>query len=82
MLVSVTVGGTLFGVKGMVVVIPLVSVCYALFRRYIYKKLEEKGVDKNLGEEEEEEPQRRRFFKKKAKSKAKKKVKETKETEK
>ena len=81
-LVSVTVGGTLFGVKGMVVVIPLVSVCYALFRRYIYKKLEEKGVDKNLGEEEEEEPQRRRFFKKKAKSKAENKVKETKETEK
>jgi len=66
-LVSVTVGGNLFGVKGMVVVIPLVSVCYALFRRYVYKKLEEKGVDKNLGVEEEGEPERRsRFFKKKS----------------
>ncbi|SER00384.1 Predicted PurR-regulated permease PerM [Lachnospiraceae bacterium NE2001] len=73
-LVSVTVGGTLFGVKGMVVVIPLVSVCYALFRRYIYKKLEEKGVDKNLGEEPEEEPVKKRmlFGKKKPKEETKK----------
>lgn len=73
-LVSVTVGGTLFGVKGMVVVIPLVSVCYALFRRYVYKKLEEKGVDRNLGEEPEEEPKKKKLFGKKPK-----KAKETKE---
>ena len=43
-LVSVTVGGSLFGVVGMIVFIPLVSVTYALFRTYVYKKLEEKGL--------------------------------------
>ena len=37
-LVSVTVGGSLFGVGGMVVFIPLVSVMYSLFRIYVYGK--------------------------------------------
>ena len=47
-LVSVTVGGSLFGVVGMIVFIPLISVCYALFREYIYKKLDDKGIRKDF----------------------------------
>lgn len=43
-LVSLTVGGSLFGVAGMVVFIPLVSVLYALFREYVHGKLMEKGL--------------------------------------
>ncbi|MCR5543850.1 MAG: AI-2E family transporter [Eubacterium sp.] len=47
-LVSVTVGGSFFGVVGMIVFIPLISVCYALFREYIYKKLDDKGIRKDF----------------------------------
>ncbi|MBO4863192.1 MAG: AI-2E family transporter [Eubacterium sp.] len=43
-LMSVTVGGSLFGVKGMVCFIPLISVCYSLFRRYIYTRLRNKKL--------------------------------------
>ena len=75
-LMSVTVGGSLFGVKGMVCFIPLVSVCYSLFRRFIYGRLRKKelveGYDLNPGigdvqeiethrPEDDEEPKRRRF---------------------
>lgn len=43
-LVAVTVGGSLFGVVGMLVFIPLVSVAYTLFREFIYDRLREKGL--------------------------------------
>ena len=43
-LVSLTVGGSLFGVPGMVVFIPLTSVLYALLREYVHDKLKEKGL--------------------------------------
>ena len=43
-LVSVTVGGSLFGVGGMIIFIPLVSVVYTLFRRYVYNRLNEKKL--------------------------------------
>lgn len=43
-LVSVTVGGSLFGVVGIVVFIPLVSILYSLFRRYVYGKLKKKKL--------------------------------------
>ncbi len=43
-LVSLTVGGSLFGIMGMVVFIPLVSVIYAFLREYIYGILKEKGM--------------------------------------
>lgn len=43
-LVAVTVGGSLMGVVGMLVFIPLVSVLYALFREWMYKSLKKKGV--------------------------------------
>ena len=43
-LVSVTVGGNLFGVAGMLVFIPLISVLYVLFKDTVYKRLKEKKI--------------------------------------
>ena len=43
-LVAVTVGGSLMEVAGMLIFIPLVSVIYALFREWMYKSLNKKGV--------------------------------------
>ena len=43
-LVAVTVGGSLMGVVGMLVFIPLTSVVYALFRQTVYKKLKERKI--------------------------------------
>ena len=44
MLVAVTVGGSLMGVVGMLIFIPLTSVVYALFRQTVYKKLKERNI--------------------------------------
>lgn len=44
-LVAVTLGGKLMGVTGMLVFIPLSSVCYALFRTFVKETLKEKHVD-------------------------------------
>ena len=43
-LVAVTVGGSLMGVVGMLVFIPLVSVLYSLFREWVYKELKRKKI--------------------------------------
>lgn len=43
-LVAVTVGGSLMGIVGMLVFIPICSVLYALFREMIYKRLKERGI--------------------------------------
>lgn len=43
-LVAVTVGGSLLGVVGMLIFIPLTSVIYALFREWVYKRLKEKKI--------------------------------------
>ncbi|MDO4272754.1 MAG: AI-2E family transporter [Eubacteriales bacterium] len=43
-LVAVTMGGSLMGVVGMLVFIPLVSVIYSLFREWACKRLEEKKI--------------------------------------
>ena len=51
-LLSVTVGGSLFGVKGIILFIPLVSVVYSLFRKYIYGKLREKNIEDSFDYEE------------------------------
>ena len=45
-LVAVMVGGNLLGIAGILLFIPFSSVCYALFREYIYNRLKEKQVDK------------------------------------
>lgn len=44
-LVAVAVGGDLMGVGGMLVMIPLTSVLYALTREYTNKRLQAKGID-------------------------------------
>lgn len=43
-LVAVTVGGSLMGIVGMLVFIPISSVVYALFREMVYKRLKERGI--------------------------------------
>ena len=43
-LAAVSLGGSLFGVVGMLVFIPIVSVLYALLRENVHKRLEEKQI--------------------------------------
>lgn len=44
-LLAVAIGGGLFGVVGMFLMVPFASVIYALCREYTQKNLEEKGID-------------------------------------
>ena len=44
-LVAVSVGGSLFGVTGMLTFIPICSVFYALFREFVNNKLKYKNMD-------------------------------------
>ncbi len=44
-LVAVTVGGEVMGIVGMLVMIPLASVCYTLLREFTTKRVEEKDID-------------------------------------
>ena len=43
-LVAVTLGGSLMGIVGMLIFIPLVSVIYTLFREWVYARLEKKQL--------------------------------------
>ena len=43
-LFAVTIGGSLMGVVGMLVFIPLTSVLYTLFREFVYRRLREKNI--------------------------------------
>ncbi len=43
-LVAVTLGGSLMGIVGMLIFIPLVSVLYTLFREWAYKRLKQKRI--------------------------------------
>lgn len=43
-LMAVTIGGSLMGVAGMLIFIPLVSVIYALFREWTYKRLKKRNI--------------------------------------
>ena len=43
-LMAVTLGGSLMGVVGMLLFIPITSVFYALFRSYVYRRLREKRL--------------------------------------
>lgn len=49
-LAAVSVGGSLMGVVGMLVFIPVVSVLYALFREVVYLKLKQRGIELGTGE--------------------------------
>ena len=44
-LAAVSIGGSLMGVVGMLIFIPIVSVVYALFREVIYLKLKQRKID-------------------------------------
>ncbi len=44
-LAAVSIGGSLMGIVGMLIFIPIVSVVYALFREIVYLKLRQKKVD-------------------------------------
>lgn len=44
-LAAVTIGGSVMGVVGMLIFIPLASVLYTLFRENVYKKLGEKQIE-------------------------------------
>lgn len=44
---AVIVGGDLFGVVGMLVFIPLTSVCFTMLRAFIEKRLEQKNIPQN-----------------------------------
>ena len=43
-LVAVTAGGSLMGIVGMLIFIPLTSVAYTLFREFVYVRLKEKEI--------------------------------------
>lgn len=43
-LVAVTIGGGIMGVGGMLVMIPLASVCYTLLREFTQKRLAQRGI--------------------------------------
>lgn len=43
-LAAVSLGGSLMGVVGMLIFIPIVSVIYALFREIVYLKLRQRGI--------------------------------------
>ena len=45
-LLAVAVGGDLMGVGGMLLMIPLASVCYALAREFTQKRLQSRNIDK------------------------------------
>ncbi len=57
-LVAVTIGGNLFGIIGILLFIPLISVVYALFRSFIYDRLKEKKIAACKFEREEERERR------------------------
>ena len=43
-LFAVTIGGSLMGVVGMLLFIPLTSVIYTLFREFVYHRLQERHI--------------------------------------
>jgi predicted PurR-regulated permease PerM len=49
MLVAITLGGSLFGVMGMLVFIPLAATAYSLLREDVQKRLEaKKGLNQTM----------------------------------
>lgn len=52
-LVAVTLGGSLFGIAGILLFIPFCSVLYTLFRGFVKRRLAEKNLDALSGNEKE-----------------------------
>ena len=46
-LIAVSTGGSMFGVKGMLLFIPMFSLIYTLLREFVKKRLMEKGIDRS-----------------------------------
>ena len=44
-LIAISIGGSLFGVIGMLIGLPLASVLYSIFKNTINEKLKEKKID-------------------------------------
>lgn len=44
-LVSVTIGGALFGIVGMLIFMPIFSICYTLFNEHLDKRVEKKKLE-------------------------------------
>lgn len=65
-LVAVVVGGDLMGIGGMLLMIPLTSVCYALLREVTQKRLAKRNIDPEKLRAKPVEDFRRRTEKKKA----------------
>ena len=58
-LFAVTVGGELMGIMGMLVMVPLVSVFYALLREITYKRVEARQIDPDKLKDHPMEPENR-----------------------
>lgn len=60
-LAAVSIGGSLMGIVGMLIFIPVVSVLYTLFRGYVYSRLNKKDItlDNRSGELIKEEKKKR-----------------------
>ncbi|MBS4980715.1 MAG: AI-2E family transporter [Lachnospiraceae bacterium] len=54
-LVAVSVGGSLMGLVGMLIFIPIASVIYTLFKEYVHEKLRKKNIVVSLEKSEDEE---------------------------
>ncbi|MEG2351544.1 MAG: AI-2E family transporter [Bacilli bacterium] len=46
-LVAITIGGSIFGLLGILVSVPISSILYSLFRAYINEKTEKESIDKS-----------------------------------
>lgn len=46
-LLAITVGGNLCGILGMLIGLPIASICYAIFRNYVNDKIKERGTKKD-----------------------------------
>jgi len=64
-LVAVVVGGNLMGISGMLVMIPLASVCYSLTREFIGKRLEKKQIVKEKLQDQPPDLKREKLKRKK-----------------
>lgn len=67
-LVAVTVGGNLFGIVGILLFIPFVSVIYTLFRTFIYDRLRKKNISSDFFDTKEEKKVDKSKIKKSKKS--------------
>lgn len=76
-LVAVSIGGSLMGVGGMLLMVPLASVLYALLREYAAKRLAKKNIDPEKLRFHPPELQRHFMFRRSAKRKARPEVSDT-----